>query len=68
MDDETVFGLFQCTEAMRRILKQCMRYWEMSGMDYHAQITRMRERGELPCHNKREGMERIEQLKRNMFI
>ena len=68
MDDEKVFELFRCTEAMRQILGQCIRYWKLSGMDYCAEIAMMIEHGELPCGSKREGMERIEQLKKAMFI
>ena len=61
------YKLFCCTEAMKQILDQCLHYFSLTGTDYEAEISRMKENGELPCHNKKEGMERIEQLKRKLI-
>ena len=64
---DKLYSLFCCTEAMKQILDQCLHYFSLTGLDYESEITSMKERGELPCHNKKEGMERIEQLKRNLI-
>ena len=64
---DELYSLFCCTEAMKQILNQSLHYYSLTGLDYEAAIASMKARGELPCHNKKEGMERIEQLKRNLI-
>lgn len=61
------YSLFCCTESMKQILDQCLHYFTLTGIDYETEIAKMKERGELPCHNKKEGMERIEQLKKSLL-
>ena len=65
---DEIYKLFSCTEAMKQILHQSLYYFSLIGIDYESEIERMKERGELPCRNKKEGMERIEQLKRKLII
>ncbi len=65
---DEVYKLFSCTEAMKQILHQSLYYFSLTGIDYESEIERMKERGELPCKNKKEGMDRIEQLKRKFII
>lgn len=64
---DELYSLFCCTEAMKHILDQSIHYFSLTGVDYMSEITRMKDRGELPCHNKKDGMARIEQLKRTLI-
>ena len=62
-----LYSLFCCTEAMKHILDQSLYYFSLADIDYLSEIARMKDLGELPCKNKKEGMERIEQLKQRLI-
>lgn len=56
-----------CSETMRMAVRQCVRYWSLSGIDYQAVIRQMREQGELPCRDRREGKKRFGELKKRLL-
>ena len=67
MSNDELYSMFCCTEAMKYILDQSLHYFSLAGLDYTSEIARMKDRGELPCHNKKDGMARIEQLKKALI-
>ena len=52
---------------MKHILDQSLYYFSLTGVDYESEIARMKDIGELPCKNKKEGMDRIERLKQRLL-
>ncbi len=56
-----------CSQTMKNEVRQYIRYWSLSGVDYQDKIQRMREQGELPCSDKREGKRRFVELKRGFI-
>lgn len=56
-----------CSKVMRDMLKQHIRYMELSGTDYVSVIQEMYREGLFPCKDKREGKLRFEELKGRLF-
>lgn len=56
-----------CSETMRMAVRQCVKYWSLSGIDYQKVIRQMREQKELPCRDRREGKKRFGELKKRLL-
>jgi len=56
-----------CSEAMRRTIKQYIKYWSLAGVDYKMLFQQMREQKKLPCKDKREGKKRLGELKSKLL-
>lgn len=56
-----------CSETMRMAVRQCVKYWSLSGVDYQKVIRQMREQKELPCRDRREGKKRFGELKKRLL-
>ena len=64
---EGVWQEFHCSQTMKTAFLQCIRYWELAGVDYQGELQEMRSAGMLPCKNKAEGKIRFEQLKAKLL-
>lgn len=64
---EELCSQLHCSEAMRIAVRQCIKYWSLSGVDYQAVFRQMREQKELPCRDRREGKKRFEELKKRLL-
>lgn len=60
---ETIYEEFCCSQTMKHSLCQCVRYWKLSGIDYESTLQKMRQEGELPCMDRREGKKKFEEFK-----
>lgn len=56
-----------CSKTMRDSLRQYIRYCILTGTDVDAVTREMYAEGLLPCRDKREGKQRLEELKRRLF-
>jgi hypothetical protein len=56
-----------CSQTMKNKLKQCTKYWTLSGFDYEKMIDEMRMEGILPCRDRRDGKKRLEELLSKSF-
>ncbi len=56
-----------CSAVMKASLIQHIRYCHLAGIDYKLPLQRMYEEEKLPCNSKREGKERLEELKRQLL-
>ncbi len=66
-EQEKILEEFCCSETMKAMFLQCIHYWSLAGTDYRKELEKMREAGELPCRDKREGKKRFEQLRENLL-
>ena len=64
---EALCSQLHCSEAMRIAVRQCIKYWSLSGVDYRTVLRQMREQEELPCRDRREGKKRFEELKKRLL-
>jgi hypothetical protein len=64
---DTLSQEFCCSETMKNQLKQCTKYWTLSGIDYEKMISEMRMEGSMPCKDRREGKKRLEELFHKSF-
>lgn len=64
---ETFCADMHCSRAMRDSVRQYIRYLSLAGTDYSSVIRDMYEKGQLPCNDKREGKQRLEEFKRRVF-
>ena len=64
---EEVCQEFHCSWNMRQAFLQCIKYWQLSGIDYQGRLCEMRASGELPCRDRREGKKRFEQLRSELL-
>lgn len=56
-----------CSQTMRSVLCQHLRYCALAGIDYRAVAAEMYRDGRLPCRDKREGKLRFEELRRELL-
>lgn len=56
-----------CSKAMKDSVKQYIRYLKLAKMDYIRMIRDLYEKKQIPCKDKREGKQRFEAFKRNLF-
>lgn len=56
-----------CSAVMKASLIQHIKYCHLAGIDYKLPLQRMYEEEKLPCNSKREGKERLEELKRQLL-
>lgn len=56
-----------CSQTMRSVLYQHLRYCVLAGIDYRAVAAEMYRDGRLPCRDKREGKLRFEELRRELL-
>lgn len=56
-----------CSKTMRDSLRQYIRYCILTGTDVDTVTREMYAEGLLPCRDKREGKQRLEELKRRLF-
>lgn len=66
-DYEELWAEFHCSQTMKTAFLQCIRYWDLEGVDFQAELRKMRNAGLLPCKNKMEGKKRFEQLKAKLL-
>lgn len=64
---ETLCADLHCSKVMCDSLRQYMRYGSLAGIDVPAVTQGMYAEGLLPCRDKREGKQRLEELKRRLF-
>lgn len=64
---ENLCEQLHASETMGMAVRQCIRYWMLAGVDYQSVLGRMRERGELPCKDRREGKRRFAELKKRLL-
>ncbi len=56
-----------CSLTMRAAVVQCVRYWTLADVNYQKVLDEMRADGKLPCHDRREGKKRFEELKQRLL-
>lgn len=56
-----------CSQTMRAAVVQCVRYWTLADVNYQKVLDEMRADGKLPCHDRREGKKRFEELKQRLL-
>lgn len=56
-----------CSRTMRAAVVQCVRYWTLAEVNYQKVLDEMRADGKLPCHDRREGKKRFEELKQSLL-
>jgi nucleoside phosphorylase len=56
-----------CSQTMRAAVVQCVRYWTLADVNYQKVLDTMRADGKLPCHDRREGKKRFEELKQRLL-
>lgn len=56
-----------CSQTMRAAVVQCVRYWTLAEVNYQKVLDEMRADGKLPCHDRREGKKRFEELKQSLL-
>ncbi|MCM1127638.1 MAG: hypothetical protein NC429_14360 [Lachnospiraceae bacterium] len=56
-----------CSKTMAESVRQHIRYCILSGTDYHSVIREMYQSGQLPCKDKREGKQCLEELKQRLL-
>lgn len=56
-----------CSAVMKASLIQHIKYCHLAGIDYKLPLQHMYEEEKLPCNSKREGKERLEELKRQLL-
>lgn len=61
---ETASREFCCSATMQANLKQIFTYCTLAKVDYKKVLEGMRRAGALPCKNRREGKQKLEQFKR----
>ena len=70
-EEETLIEAFcedlHCSKAMKDSVKQYIRYLKLAKMDYIRMIRDLYEKKQIPCKDKREGKQRFEAFKRNLF-
>ena len=64
---ETASREFCCSVTMQANLKQIFTYCTLAKIDYKEVLERMRRAGALPCKNRREGKQKLEQFKRTIL-
>lgn len=57
----------RCSKVMELSLKQYLKYCMLAEIDYNMAVKAMYQEGSLPCHDKREGKKRLEELKRRLL-
>lgn len=57
-----------CSRTMSESLRQHIRYCILSGGDYASLLKEMYQEGKLPCKNKREGKQYLEELKERLLL
>ena len=58
---------FHGTETMRTVLKQCVYFSVLSGVNIEKILLTMREDGELPARDKKQGIKRLEELRNRLL-
>lgn len=56
-----------CSRTMSESLRQHIRYCILTGTDYASVLKEMYREGKLPCRNKREGKQYLEELKERLL-
>lgn len=56
-----------CSKTMAETVRQHIRYCILSSTDYHSVIREMYQNGQLPCKDKREGKQCLEELKQRLL-
>lgn len=56
-----------CSRTMSESLRQHLHYCILSGVDYASVLEEMYREGNLPCKDKREGKQRLEELKKRLL-
>ena len=64
---ETLCRDLCCSQTMRAVLHQHLRYCALAGIDYRAAAEAMYRDGKLPCRDKREGKLRFEELRQKLL-
>lgn len=64
---EQLYEELHCSQTMKNEVLQCVRYWTLAGVDYQNVLDDMREKEQLPCHDRREGKKRFEELKHRLL-
>lgn len=64
---EKLCQAIHCSAAMRIQLEQLLRYFWLTGRDYHAVIEEDFRLNRLPCKDRKEGKKYLEELKRRLL-
>lgn len=64
---ERICEEFHCSQSMKHTLLQYIRYWQLMETDYQKELQIMRDNGELPCKDRREGKKKLEELKNRLL-
>lgn len=56
-----------CSQVMGAAVRQVIKYAQLSGIPYRAVLAEFYSSGRLPCRDKREGKQRLEELKRRLL-
>lgn len=56
-----------CSQVMQAAVRQSLKYACLSGVNYRAVLDEFYGSGRLPCRDKREGKQRLEELKRRLL-
>ena len=55
------------SKTMEAMVRQHIRYWTLSGIDYRTTLKEMYASGKLPCRDKREGKNCFEEIRRKLL-
>lgn len=55
------------SKTMEAMVRQHIRYWTLSGIDYRTVLKEMYASGKLPCRDKREGKNCFEEIRRKLL-
>lgn len=64
---ERLFADLHCSKTMEAAVRQHIRYWTLTGIDYRMAVDAMYKEGKLPCRDKREGKRCFDELKRKLL-
>lgn len=56
-----------CSRTMSESVRQHLRYCVLAGVDYASVLTEMYRRGRLPCRDKREGKQCLDELRKQLL-
>ena len=67
MDIKCLAEDLHASRTMEAMVRQHIRYWTLSGIDYRTVLKEMYASGKLPCRDKREGKNCFEEIRRKLL-
>ena len=64
---EKIYEELHCSESMKHSVFQLVKYCRSAHIDYEKEFREMRDFGELPCRDRREGKRVLDRLKKKLL-